>query len=187
MVEKPRERARFWNWSLCARHTISSLNLGFCLQDHALLALKKQGHKYIPCARQPITDDGAISNLGGLRSARCLMERTERRKRKQSPNASLFVFRLALSNHPQHLPAKSTSGSHAYGKWRHAEQPTQRTSPKPRPPDTPIVSANRKRAAVSPETDAPKPWRRRKDGEVQLQLSFSSDQLRNVAKERSKT
>lgn len=42
MVEKPKERAQFWNWSLCARHTISSLNLGFCLQDHALLALKKR-------------------------------------------------------------------------------------------------------------------------------------------------
>lgn len=55
---------------------------------------QKRGHRYIPCARQPITDEGAISNLGGLRSARCLMERTERMKKKTDPKRVLVCFQV---------------------------------------------------------------------------------------------
>lgn len=104
---KPREGTQFWHWSLRARQAIPSLNLGFCLQDHALLALKKKKGPQIHTLRQTAHYwRRRHIKSGRVEKRRCLMERTERRKRKQSPNASLFVFRLALSNHPQHLPAK---------------------------------------------------------------------------------
>lgn len=135
------------------------LNLSCCLQDHALLAFNKMGHRYIPCARQPIPD-GAISNLGGGEALGVWWreKRGEKGKRKRTPNASLFVFRLALSNPPPPPPPppcsckvdQRISRPLEMTSWRIATQGNAHT-----PHDTPIVSANRKRAAVSLETDAP--------------------------------
>lgn len=79
--------------------------------------------------------------------------------RTQWPTAttSLFVVRLELSKIPQHAPTQQSSGAHTRRKWHHEWQSTKRrhTAPEPPTPDTPIVSANRKLAAVSVETDVP--------------------------------
>lgn len=67
--------------------------------------IKKEGHRYVPCTRQPSTE-GAISNLGGWRSARCL-ERAERRKHKTDPKRVLVCFQVgAVKKKPHHVPAK---------------------------------------------------------------------------------
>lgn len=66
--------------------------------------IKKEGHRYVPCTRQPSTE-GAISNLGGWRSARRL-ERAERRKQKTDPKPVLVCFQVGAVKKTPPCPCK---------------------------------------------------------------------------------
>lgn len=139
----------------CAFNWIPSQRLSQQLQEAALL----RPNEDLPCTRQPVSKTPYL----GLRDRRCKSESEVRRcvwggggggggssSRPQERPCLFLDWRCQKS--PTMSIQKQSRGAHARRKWRHDWQPAPRRRT---PPDTPIVSANRKRAALCLVTDAP--------------------------------